>query len=164
MIVPIVVLGLAGAAAYKVHKRKTGMTPERQALFTGAMNSLPDPSKLRGLADVFHGEGFPVQADMLRKRANLRELPEEIKEQRRETFRKAMRCLDPDKVEKLASIYENEGCAGTAACLQLYAQGLRASDPSQVESIAKSLETKKGDVAKKAAAFLREQKNGAKET
>lgn len=164
MIVPIVVLGLAGAAAYKVHKRKTNVTPERQALFTGAMNSLSDPSKLRALADQFHGDGLIDWSEKLRKRANLRELPENIKEQRRETFRKALRCLDPDKVEKLASIYENEGCAGTAACLQLYAQGLRASDPNQVEAIAKSLETKKGDTAKKAAAFLREQKNGTKET
>ncbi len=163
MIVPIVVLGLAGGAAYKVHKRKKGMTPERQALFQGAMNSLPDPDKIRALADKFHGEGFPAQAEMLRKRAKLRELSPEIQEQRREVFRKGMRCTDADKIEKFAAVYEQEGCAGAAACLQLYAQGIRASDPEQVEAVAKSLETKKGKVAKEAASFLRS-RNGKEET
>lgn len=161
MIVPIVVLGLAGAAAYKVHKRKTGMTPERQALFAGAMNSLPDPDKLRGLADKFHGEGFPVQAEMLRKRAKLRELPKEIQEQRREIFRKGMRSMDPDKIERLAQIYESEGCIGSAECLRLYAKGVRATQPEEIEAAAKSLETKKGPVAKEAAGILRNKSNGA---
>jgi len=160
MIVPLVVLGLAGTAAYKVHKRKKGMTPERQAMFHGAIQSLADPDKLRALADKFHGEGFPAQADMLRKRAKLRELPGDVQEQRRETFRKGMRCLDADKVEKLASIYEQEGCAGASSCLYLYAKGLRASDPNEVESVAKSLETKKGPIAKMAATLLRNHKNG----
>lgn len=160
MIVPLVVLGLAGGAAYKVHKRKKGMTPERQALFQGAMNSLKEPEKLRGLADKFHGEGFPAQAEMLRKRANLRELPTEIQEQRREVFRKGMRCVDADKIEALARVYEKEGCLGSCDTLLIYAEGIRATDPEQVERIAKSLETKKGKTAKEAAEFLRSRKNG----
>jgi hypothetical protein len=159
-LVPLVVLGLAGTAAYKVHKRKRGMTPERQALFEGALKSLPDPDKLRSLADKFHGEGFPLQADLLRKRATLRELPEDVQEKRREVFRKGMASTDADKVELLSKVFEKEGCTGAGACLQLYASGLRASDPNEVEAIAKSLETKKGKVAKMAGEFLRVFKNG----
>lgn len=160
MFVPLVVLGLAGGAAYKVHKRKKGLTPERQAFFNGAMNSLSDPDKLRRLADKFHGEGFPVQAEMLRKRAKLRELPKEIQEQRREVFRKGMRSMDPDKIDKLASIYESEGCVGSADHLRLYAKGVRATQPEEMEAVAKSLETKKGTIGKAAAALLRNKFNG----
>lgn len=155
MIVPLVVLGLAGGAAYKVHKRKKGLTPERQALFQGAMNSLADPNGLRGLADKFHGEGFPAQAEILRKRAKLRELPKEIQEQRREVFRKGMRSMDANKIEQLAQVYESEGCAGAADCLRLYAKGVRATQPEEIEAVARSLETKKGHIAKESAQLLR---------
>lgn len=159
MIIPVV-LGLAGLAAYKVHKRKTGLTPEKQAIFAGAMNSLSDPDKLRGLADQFHGEGFPQQAELLRKRAKLRELPKDIQGQRREVFRKGMSSMDTNKIEQLAQIYEEEGCTGAAECLRLYAKGVRATQPEDIEAVAKSLETKKGPVAKAAAGILRSKNNG----
>lgn len=154
-LIPVVVGALAASAAYRVHKRTNAMTPERQKIFDAAIQSLPDPLKIRELADVFESEGLSKQAELLRKRAKLRELPKEVQLARKEVFIKTMSNTDPDKVEEMASVFHSEGCIGAAAVLNLYAQGLRATDPAQVEAIARSLETKQGESAKRAAKTLR---------
>ncbi len=154
-LIPLVVGGLAITAAYKVHRRSDAMTPERQKLFDAAIQSLPDPDKLRKLAAVFAEQGLHKHADLLNKRAALRELPKETQEARKTVFRKAMSLTDPVKVEQAATVFHGEGCIGAASCLNLYAQGLRATDPAQVELIASSLENKKGQSGKDAAKILR---------
>lgn len=154
-LIPIVIGSLAVTAAYKVHKRSDAMTPERQKLFDAAIQSLPDPDKLRQLAGAFKDQGLFKQADLLEKRAALRELPKETQDARKQVFRKAMSLTDPNMVEQAATVFHGEGCIGAASCLNLYAQGLRATDPTQVEAIARSLEDKKGDSGKKAAKILR---------
>ena len=155
-LIPVVIGSLALSAAYKVHKRTNAMTPERQKIFDAAIQSLPDPAKLRALADVFESEGLPKQADLLRKRAKLRELPKDVQQARKQVFIKTMSITDPDKVEEMATVFHGEGCIGAASVLNLYAQGLRATDPAQVEAIARSLENKQGDSAKDAAKILRQ--------
>lgn len=154
-LIPLLIGGLAVTAAVKVHKRADAMTPERQKLFDAAIQSLPDPDKLRQLAGAFAEQGLHKQADLLNKRAALRELPKETQEARKGVFRKAMSLLDPAKVEQAATVFHGEGCIGAASCLNLYAQGLRATDPAQVELIATSLETRKGQSGKDAAKVLR---------
>ena len=154
-LIPIVVGSLAATAAWKVHKRSNAMTPERQKLFDAAIQSLPDPEKLRKLAEAFQAEGLSKQADLLRKRAALRELPKETQEARKQVFIKTMSITDPEKVEQAATVFHGEGCIGAAAVLNLYAEGLRSTDPAQVEAIATSLENKKGESGKAAAKILR---------
>jgi phosphopentomutase len=154
-LIPIVIGSLAATAAFKVHQRSNAMTPERQKLFDAAIQALPDPEKLRKLADAFQQQGLSKQADLLRKRAALRELPEATKQARKEVFIKTMNSTDPDKVEQAAAVFHGEGCIGAAAVLKLYAEGLRSTDPAQVEAIATSLENKKGESGKAAAKKLR---------
>ena len=154
-LIPVVIGGLAVSAAWKVHSRQNAMTPERQRIFDAAIQSLPDPDKLRKLADAFDQQGLKAQAVLLRKRAALRELPKEVQQQRKQVFIKAMSATDPDKVEQMATVFHGEGCIGAAAVLNLYAEGLRSTDPAQVEAIATSLENKKGESGKAAAKILR---------
>lgn len=154
-LIPVVIGGLAVSAAWKVHNRQNAMTPERQKLFDAAIQSLPDPDKLRKLADAFDQQGLKTQAVLLRKRAALRELPKEVQQARKQVFIKAMSATDPEKVEQMATVFHGEGCIGAAAVLNLYAEGLRSTDPAQVEAIATSLENKKGESGKAAAKILR---------
>ena len=114
-------------AWFRAGKAKKGeLTAERKAIFQAALETLEDSGKLRELADVFAAEGLTVQADLLKKRANLRELPDAIKRARHEAFLKAMSASDPAKVEEIALLFENEGAIGASNALRGYAAGLRA--------------------------------------
>jgi len=129
VLIPVVIVGLTCAAAYKVSQGNKGvMTPERQVIYDTALRTLKDPDKLRELACAYRKEGLPVQAEMLEKRAALRELPQEIKEARRAAFKKAKECTDPTKVEVVASAFEHEGATGAAQSLRDYAAGLKAAE------------------------------------
>lgn len=123
--VPAIVIGIAVVAAMKKPKQ-VGMTPERKVVYETALRELKDPIGLRKLADVFEEQGLNAEADILRKRAKLRELPKEVKDARRAVFRKAMASKNPDAVETVARAYYNEGCAAASAKLFSYAKGLRA--------------------------------------
>ena len=127
-VIPIVVIGLAGLAWHQSSVSKKGiMTPQREMVFNNALKTVKDPEKLRKLADAFECESLPAQATLLRKRAALRELPNETKEARREAFKKGMKSKDIAGVEKLAGAFEGEGATGAAEALRNYAKGLAAS-------------------------------------
>jgi len=127
---PLVVASLV-AAAYHQNSKKAGpekgvLTPERQLVFETAINELKEPDKLRKLAVIFKEQGLPGQADLLEKRAKLRELPHETKVARRDIFRKAMGSQDPVAVRKLADVFEHQGATGAAGELRKYAISLTA--------------------------------------
>ena len=126
MLIPLIVLGTSafyGHKAYKVHK---AFTPERKALYSKLMNSPSDPTALRSAADSFQAAGLTKQADMLRKRAALREAPESLKAARREVFKKAMGSNDPSAIEAVAKAHEDVGAEGAAQALRVQAETLRA--------------------------------------
>lgn len=154
-LIPVLIGGLAISAAVKVRRQGDAMTPERQKLFDALIQKCSDASKLRAAAVQFQNFGLSKQADLLRKRATLRELPKEVQEARKEVFRNIMKCEDPDKVESGAEAFYNEGCLGAASILRLWAEGLRSVDPVEREMYAKSLENKKGQSGKEAAKILR---------
>lgn len=130
---PVIVCCLAVFAALRNSKK--GITPERQVVFEDAMHKCKDPTKLRKLAETFDKEGLKDPfGDMLRKRADLRALPEATKKARRDAFHKAMATTDPTKVpvlERMADRYEEEGCTGVAYQLREYAKGLKGQPPVQ---------------------------------
>ena len=120
----IVVAGLIGVAAMKSEK-KTGMTPERKIVLEQALRELKDPVGLRKLADSFRVQGLTAEADLLEKRAKLRELPQHVKDARRAVFRKAMTAKNPEAVETVANAFMAEGATNAAYKLFEYAKGLR---------------------------------------
>jgi len=124
-LLPLLVLGLAGGAAYAVSRKpKTEMTPDREIIFQTAMEKVEDPAKLKALADVFESQGLKDQAELLRKRANLRTLPPDVKEERRAAFQSGMASQNPEAVNRLADAFEAEGALGAASALRDYAKKL----------------------------------------
>ncbi len=125
--IPILVLGSAAGAAYWRGKRPKGMTPQRQKIYEAALRDLKDAGKLRKLADEYEAQGLTEQAEHLRKRASLRELSKEVKDARRETFKKAMASKNAEAVLAVAKAFEKEGADGAAAALRKYAEGLKTA-------------------------------------
>jgi len=124
MLVPILI-GVGSVVCYKLWQKKTGqMNPERQQIYEQALVSLADPVSLRNLADAFQKEGLTEQADMLRKRAALREMPEDVKEGRRRALAKGLKSEDKVGVATLADAFEKEGAVGAAQRLRDYLAGL----------------------------------------
>lgn len=143
-LIPIAILGLVGTAGVVQAKRKKAETDpaiaaQRQVIYEtaiGAVDSntaIKDPVKLRELAAVFRSQGLVAEAEMLTKRAALRELPPEVVQARREAFRAAMASTDATKVMGMADAYESQGCTGAAADLRKYAAGLLAAEESNDE-------------------------------
>ena len=133
-LLPVTVVGLAAAAGVVAHKRakkkrKKGMSPDQEKIYSAALQNLKDPAKLIELADKYADQGFKHEAEMLRKRAKLRQLPPDVKKQRKEAFRKGLKLQDPDKVQKLADLFEKEGATGSADALRKYAKGLPITAP-----------------------------------
>lgn len=120
---PMTVALLAGTAFF-LKKKKGGMTPARLAVYQNAISNERDPEKLRMLAASFKSEGLDAEADMLEKRARLRELPKETKEARRAAFKQAMNSTNVDAIMGMAKAYESEGATGAAETLRKYAMGL----------------------------------------
>lgn len=133
--------GLAGLAIHRARKNKSGgtsnskigveqgplvsgMTAERTIAYQNALQSVKDPNKLRTLAAVYRKSGLAAQADMLEKRAKLRELPKEVSEARRAAFKKGMASKDSAAILNLANAFDSEGATGAADQLRQYAQGL----------------------------------------
>jgi hypothetical protein len=130
MLIPLLLLGLVGGAAYaaKRHDKipaKGVLTPERQVIFETALNDVKEPEKLRALAQCFTEQGLVNEGRILEKRAKLRELAPEIKEARRDAYRAGMESKDPVAVDNLASAFEKEGAVGAAQNLREYAAALR---------------------------------------
>lgn len=138
-LLPLLVLGLAGGAAYAVSRKpqQSEMTPDRQIIFETAMNSVADPTKLKALADVFESQGLKEQAELLRKRAALRTMPPDVKEGRREAFQAGMASQNPESIMKLADSFEAEGALGAASALREYAKGLALSQERGINPQAK---------------------------
>lgn len=156
-LVPVMVVALGGAAWYKTaHSPNSskGLTAERELVYQQALKDVRDPDKLRSLADAYEKEGLKAQAAMLRKRATLRALPEEVKTARRDALRKGLQSADPLAVDKLAQAFEDQGATGAGLALRKYAQGLRLVDTAAIGKLAAEFD-KGGESEKLAGPALR---------
>lgn len=106
---------------------KGEMTPKRKMIYQAAITSTKDPQELRTLADAFEAENLKPWAIMLRKRAALRELPVNIREERKNVYRKALCSDSPEEIETAAKLFENEGAADAAKGLRDHADAVRAA-------------------------------------
>lgn len=121
----VTVLGLTGAAVYRVKIQKKGvLTPERKEVLIDALENIKSPEALKELASKFREEGLHVQAKLLELRAKIRGVPEEVKEARRTVFRNTMKLKDKKKVLHIAEVFESQGCTGAAGALRNYAETL----------------------------------------
>lgn len=100
------------------------LTPQRQSIYELAIKEVKDPVKLRELAKYYRDQELPAQADMLEKRASLRELPESVKAARKDAYRRAMKSQNKNEILKLAIAYERQGATGAAQSLREHASTL----------------------------------------
>lgn len=130
LLLPVSIVALGGAAWYAHTRRDKAVTPqvaaERQAVFQSALDNVKDPIKLREIAKTFREQGLNAEADLLEKRAALRELPQDVKDGRREAFKKGMASSNPTEIRALANLFEQEGATGAAKALRDVAAGLEA--------------------------------------
>lgn len=129
-VIPVLVGG-AGMTAYYKWFKKPGkysdcMTAERIKVYEQAIATLKDSRKLRILADEFEKQGCKKEAEHLRKRAALRELPPADKARNKKLYKKGMRSKDPDYVTKAAKHFEDIAADGAARHLRIREKSLRA--------------------------------------
>jgi hypothetical protein len=121
------VVGGGIAHASTGDETKGVLTPRRKLIYKRAMETVSDPDEIRTLAKAFEEEGLRGQAEMLRKRAKLRELPLSKQETRRIAFRKSMACDDPDVILKMALAFQDEGALDAAKALRDHAEAVQAA-------------------------------------
>jgi hypothetical protein len=125
MLIPIAVV-LGTATLYRIYRRppRMGMTGKRRQIYESALVTLKQPEKLRALATAFEGEGLIAEADLLNKRAAIRELPKAKREARREVFRRAIQSSNIPAIRAVADEFRAAGCTGAAANLYAHADSL----------------------------------------
>ena len=153
LLLPVAVAILAGTAYVMAKKPEPGvMTPDRQSVLDTALTSKDvEPAQLRALAKVFADNGLPLQAELLEKRAKLRELPSDVKEARKATFRAAMESTNPAGIRFVADAFETEGATGAATALRK-----RAFDLEHPAVQATTPPVNTGTVAEQAAAIVQQ--------
>ena len=133
-VVPVAIVLLGCGAFFRNKSRNHGvMTPDRQKIFHAALaGGMQDPDNLDQLAKEFENQGLPDQGALLRQRANLRRLPNEIKLARRKVWRKATKSTNRSGMIALADAYEREGCTSAAMRLREIIAGLpdKIPDPT----------------------------------
>lgn len=123
VVIGFVVLGTTGYAVRR-SRRPKGMTAERRQVYDFAMSEVMDPVKILEMADAFQKEGLREEAKLLRKRAELRSLPADIKKKRRKLVKELLKSTDKQKVLAMADVFDGELCTGVADQLRQYAAGL----------------------------------------
>jgi len=131
-VVPVFIVLLSCGAYIRNRSRNHGiMTPERQKIFHAALaGGMQDPVNLDKLAKSFEEQGLHEQGALLRQRAALRRLPNEIKLARRKVWRRAIKSTNRTAMLQLADAYDLEGCTSAAMRLREIISGLQqhASD------------------------------------
>jgi hypothetical protein len=129
---PLVIVALAAGAAYKVSTSKKGvMTDARRLIYNTALTKhdppLP-PDQLLALASEFDKNGLSTYGDVLRKRANLRNLPPALIAARKAAVKKALASKDPVGIRAMANALEAESAFGTAETLRQLADSLDSAE------------------------------------
>ena len=123
--------------AWKKVRGRKGMTQERRDIYLSALEHLVDPKALRELADGYEKDGLPIEAAMLRKRADLRAMPREKWENFRALCERAIQKPDSDPLvlEEMASGFDAMTATGTAAKLRRRAAERRVEIIAYAEKI-----------------------------
>jgi predicted ATP-grasp superfamily ATP-dependent carboligase len=123
-----VMLASAVFMAYKRAGKQKELSGERKEIYEKALEYLTDPDKLRKLADSFQKNGYKLEAMMLRKRADLRALPKEIKERNKEILEKALKSQNIDAVLRLADEFDKLTATGAAKRLRAHVEKLQQAN------------------------------------
>lgn len=103
---------------------------QRRYIYNDAMTAKDmTPERLRKLAIQYQAQGMPAEADMLIRRAVLRETNAanpKLREARADALRKAFASTNVDAIRHMANVHQEMGALGAAAGLRELAAGLEA--------------------------------------
>lgn len=114
----------AGALAFReMNKKDYGiLTVERDERYRIAMSNCYDPQALLAEAKLFESYGLKAQAAMLKKRAEWRSRPEQLKKTHEEVFQKAMHSTNIPAILEIAAGFEQFTATKKAAALRDHAR------------------------------------------
>lgn len=129
---PLIALGVVSASsavgAWAIRKFRNRVKPsiqlERAAVYETALATIKDPFRLRSLAVSFRAQGMNNEADLLEKRAALRDAPPEVRKARKTLFQTTMKSGDPVQILAIADEFEKLGATANAMALRQYASSL----------------------------------------
>ncbi len=152
--------GILVLLAWRKVRGRKGMTQERRDIYLAALEHLADPKALRELADGYEKDGLPIEASMLRKRADLRAMPREKWENFRALCERAIQKPDsnPQALDEMAAAFDAMTATGTAAKLRKRAAERRM----EILAFADAEEKRKHEAAVKAAVEAAKQAQSAK--
>jgi hypothetical protein len=125
MIDPLTLLIVgAGALAFReMNKKDYGvLTAARDERYRIAMSNCHDPQVLLAEAKVFGEYGLKAQAAMLKRRADWRSRPEEVKIKHEEIFQKAMNSANIPAILEVAAAFEGWTATKKASTLREHAR------------------------------------------
>lgn len=110
----------AGAIAFReINKKDYGiLTAERDERYRVAMSNCHDPGTLLAEAKLFEEHGLKAQAAMLKRRAEWRARPEEVKKAHEDVFQKAMRSTNIPAILEVAAGFEGWTATNKATALR----------------------------------------------
>jgi len=93
-------------------------------VFTAVIENVHEAAELRLLANAYEQVGLPAFAEGLRRRATLRELTDEAREELRKMFLLALLSDDPVEMRTVGAQLERQGAVHSARVLYETASGL----------------------------------------
>jgi hypothetical protein len=114
----------AGALAFReMNKKDYGiLTAARDERYRVAMSSCYDPQALLTEAKLFAEYGLKAQSAMLKRRAEWRSRPEELKTTHEDIFQKAMRSTNIAAILEVAAAFEGWTATKKASALREHAR------------------------------------------
>ena len=117
------IVGAAALGFREMNKKDYGvLTAERDERYRIAMSNCYDPQVLLAEAKLFGDYGLKAQAAMLKRRAEWRARPDELKKTHEDVFQKAMRSTNIAAILEVAAAFEGFTATKKAAALREHAR------------------------------------------
>jgi transposase len=123
-----VAFGAALIAAWRRAASRGKFTPERRAIYEGALQGCQGERGaeiLRELATNFEKEGLKLPAKLMRKRADWITAPPEEWEKRRAAVKNCLQSDNIEMIERVAAAFEAETATGQARQLRRHIEAVR---------------------------------------
>jgi len=122
----LIVIGAAGLALREINRKEYGeLTPSRDERYRNVMEHCYDPSQLLEEAKLFEEYGLKAQAAMLRRRAEWRARPKEVKQAHEEVYQKALKSKNIPAILEVATAFEGWTATKKAENLRQYVHTLQ---------------------------------------
>lgn len=145
----------AGALVFREMNRKDYgvLTPSRDERYRNVMEYCHQPELLLEEANLFNEYGLKAQAAMLKRRAEWRARPPELKQTHEEIYQKALASENIQAILEVASAFEGWTATKKAANLRQHVQTIQENMLKKTIEESSEVEPKKGNGVAEAKPF-----------